>query len=356
MFDHLKRNGQWYLLLVLMLVGVFVFYWLRWHTFTDFVYAIDHNPGFMQDFVRYYYETGRQILQSSKPVDGYFYTSFFAILLSPISTLPIPAATFIWTTIQLTCLIIFCVVSSRILKMPPLQTVLFAGLCVTSFPILHNLRWGQVSLLITVCVMIAFFIWERNKPSLAAILLAFVSAIKFYPAIFGVHFLLKRDTRSFVIFVLALFVFFFAIPATVLGFSNWLGFEKTILTAIRNSDWVTYDVNSQYVVHVARRWFEFVYDRAPDHWFTRILSITGYAIGLSCVFMAWLLYRREALEDTVYRWLPSFYRFLSYSKLHGRTTLYICRSARQHYCTAMLHFSGLQSYLVRFFVCFLFYQ
>lgn len=280
-----------------MLLAISGYYWIEWRTFANFVEAIDHSTQFMLDFAGHYYPMGRRILQIPIPVFGYYYTSFFALLLVPVCVLSLPFAMVVWGVIQFAGLAALVIIPARgLLKMRPSGMVLYAGLCVTSYPVLHNIKWGQVSILLTVCVIAAFLAHNKNKKILAGVLLAFAAAIKFYPALFIVYFILKRDVRTCVAFVLAALVFYFAFPATVLGFANWLEFEKAVSIAIGSAEWVSHDVNSQYFAHVGLRWFAAIFERDAGSSFDLALTIAGYGIALSCIAMVWFLQRRELCE------------------------------------------------------------
>ncbi|MBV6392155.1 MAG: hypothetical protein KPEEDBHJ_01377 [Anaerolineales bacterium] len=297
----LKKPGgniHWILPLVALLLIVLAYYWYEWRTFTNFVQAIDHHSQFMQDFVGHYYPMGMQILHYPSPVGGYFYTSFFALMLVPIGTQTLLTAMIVWGAIQLACLAAFCIFSARgLLELPPLKAVLFIGLCITSFPILHNVKWGQVSILITVCVLAAFLASKKNKPILAGILLGFASAIKLYPAYYIVYFILKRDVRACLSFGLSAFVFYFAFPAAVIGVHNWSEFEKAANSAVTTADWVSEDVNSQYIVHVGLRWVDEFFNTAAGDNLSEILAIAGYMIALSSIAVVWLLQKNAAPEE-----------------------------------------------------------
>jgi hypothetical protein len=345
LLDHLRQYTHWYLLFAVMLLAFLVYFWFEWRTFAHFVEAIDHDSQFMQDFVGHYYPMSRQILQVPAPVSGYYYTSFFALLLAPIGTLTLVPAMVIWGGIQFACLVALCIVSARgLLKLPPLGVVLFVGLCVTSFPILHNLKWGQVSALITVCVIAAFLSSNENKRVLAGILLAFAAVIKFYPSFFIVYFVLKRDVRTCVAFGLAAFIFYLAFPATVLGLTNWFEFEKATSIAINNAAWVSHDVNSQYIVHVGLRWVAIIFDRSASDALAQVLTIVGYVIVLSCIAMVWLLQRRVSCEK---HGLPMIAIFLSIpfviktSWPHYFVYLPLCQAAVLSYCASSFRTSGL---------------
>lgn len=345
LLNHKNLDANWRLLLVVMLLAISGYYWFEWRTFSDFVVSMDFNDLFMQDFVRHYYPMSRQILQVPTPVSGYYYTSFFALLLVPIGALTLPSAMVVWGAIQFTCMAALCIIPARgILGLRPLGMVLYAGLCTTSYPILNNIKWGQVSILITVCVVAAFFSYKRNKRVLAGILLAFAAAIKFYPAFFIVYFMLKRDARACVAFVLAALAFYLVFPATMLGFSNWLEFEKAISTAISNSEWVSRAVDSQYIVHVALRWFVIVSGQNAGDAIAQILTVVGYGIALSCFAMVWFLQRRELCEK---HGLPMVVIFLSLpfvirtSWPHYFVYLPLCQIAVFSYYAASLSNSGL---------------
>jgi hypothetical protein len=280
-----------------MLLIILVYYWLEWRIFSNFVTAIDRSPQFMYDFISHYYPMGKQILQNPLPVEGYFYTSFFALLIEPISKQTLSVAMFIWGIIQILCLIILCVFSIRsIPNLPKIGAVLYIGLYLTSFPILHNMKWGQVSLLITVCIITAFFAANHNKKILAGVLLGFATAIKLYPLYFIVYFILRRDIRTCISFILSTLSFYFIFPSIILGFDNWLMFEKATNEAIINSGWISRDVNSQYIVHVGVRWFNFIFNRPAGEIVSSTLAFIGYILALSCIASILVLQRTTSSE------------------------------------------------------------
>jgi alpha-1,2-mannosyltransferase len=288
---HAKQLGLWCLLAVMVLL----YYRLQWGTPRHLSKAID-QMSFMQDFVEYYYPTSRRIFEASTPVPGYYYSSFFALALAPISALPPSVAMLVWGVIQLVSLAAFCVVSARLLMLSPTGTALYAGLVATSFPILHNLKWGQVSVPLTVCVTAACLAANRHKQALAGMLLALAAAVKFYPVAFAVYFLTRRNGRALLWFGLVAFVCYIALPVTLLGFSKWLAFETAVQMGIRGDDTFSHDLNSQYVVHVGLRWFERQFGRPAGPAAADLLTLVGYVIAVSCVGMMWFLRRRGSCK------------------------------------------------------------
>lgn len=295
--EVLKKQSFPYLLLIVMLAAIFGYYWIVWGTFPNFLAAIDHHTRFMEDFAEHYYPMSRQIISNPAPIEGYYYTSFFALLLTPIGRLNLPSAKIVWGVIQLISFLGLFIVSTRgVFKLSPRETILYLGLCLTSFPIIHNITWGQVSILLTACVIAAFLLSNKNKPLLAGALLAFASAIKFYPLVFLVYFLLKRDIRVVVAFGLTALILYLIIPSTILGFSPWFKFEKAIWEILGNTGWVKSDPNSQHIVHVGLRWFEKIFDQSAGDGFAQLSTVVGYLVSLSCICLAWLLQRQESQQ------------------------------------------------------------
>ena len=282
------------LLFVALTLAIWGYYWFEWRTFQGFVEAIDHHPQFMQDFVGFYYPMGKQLLQVPAPAGGYFYSSFFAVLLVPIGALTLPSAMKVWGSIQVLGFVAICLIPARgLLKLSGRSTILFMALCATSYPLLNNLKWGQVSVFVTVCIAGAVVAADNRRSVLAGILLALAAAIKFYPAVFVVYFLLRRDVRACVSFALAACIFYVVVPASVLGFSNWLRFETTILDMLGRAGLAARDTNSQYLMRVVQRWLGGLIPVTTGGPFARGLVWLGYAIAASAFAMAWVLQRRD---------------------------------------------------------------
>lgn len=255
---HLGKTFPSILLLTIFLTLVFAYYLWHFRSLSGFAQAIDRCPGLFTDFLIYYHRMGGTILQVADPVPGYFYSAFFALVLVPFGLLPVHAAVWAWGVLQLLTLTVLCVLPLRgDLKSSPRAEVLYVGLVATALPTIHNFPWGQISVLIVACVIAAFHAYSNGKRVLTGIMLAFATAIKFYPALFISYFVLKRDKQVLIAFVTAALVFYVAIPAIILGPAEWVAFEKATRSVLgADSAWISSDVNSQYVVHVGLRWAE----------------------------------------------------------------------------------------------------
>jgi len=238
-----------------ILVLVSVLYSRTWDSIESFVLAIDHHPQLFQDFLGYYYPMAQSISGATEPLYGYYYSAFFAILLTPLGALEPTSALRAWGIIQVALLAtLFRLPLTKLLALDHRWLALYTGIFATSFPLLHNTKWGQVSVLLTVCVLGAFHAYKTGRPVLAGVLLAFSAAIKFYPAVFIVYFIFKRELRVCLSWLVAGLVFYVCIPVLVMSPETWLSFESAIFRDLARADWVASDGNSQYFVHVVGRW------------------------------------------------------------------------------------------------------
>src|SRR5262245_1083063 len=181
---------------LLIVAGTFLYYQRTWHSVHDFMLAIDVCPDLFCDFTQWYYPMGRTILESRLPLPGFLYSPFFALLLRPLGLLPVSAASLLWGTIQL-------VMACALLALPavalPWRTrwlpLAYLAVFITTYPVLDNLRWGQVSITLACATLGTLVLYQRGWQRLAAALLAGAISIKLYPAMFLVYFLLNRDFK-----------------------------------------------------------------------------------------------------------------------------------------------------------------
>ena len=151
-----------------------------------------------------------------------------------------------------------------------------------SFPVLHNFKWGQISILITLLIIGSLFAYSKNYKRTAAFLLAFAASIKYYPVLFILYFLLKRDWRFITTFIIFTALLMLIIPFMAIGLSETITFHCLTKDALLESDWVITDCNSQYITHVFKRIFPFMPDSAGIDLFVSLLGIglVGCNIGL----------------------------------------------------------------------------
>jgi len=334
-----RRRSAW-LTAVALSAAIFGYYWLEWRTFQGFVDAVDHHPQFMQDFVGHYYPMAQQILRMPPtPVGGYYYTSFFALVISPVGRLSLPPAMTAWAVCQVICLVAFWAVSARgLLKLTAVQSAWFAALCMTSYPLLNNLKWGQVSVLLTMLSVAAVAARDRRHSIGAGILLGLAAAIKFYPGLLAVYFIVKRDVRACVSFAIAGAIFYCAIPAAILGWHNWFEFENTILNTVSQTNLALRDPNSQYLTHVGLRWFASVAHHPAPAMAGHALTVAGFIVAAGSVVLAWFIQR--GVQSPARDWLSMSAVLLATPFLvktswpHYFVYLPVCQAAVLSACTA----------------------
>lgn len=282
--------------IALALALVSAYYLFRWHSLTALVAALDHDPQLFLDFTANYLPQARSILSSAAPVPGYFYSAFFALLLLPFAWLDNQSAMIAWGLVQVISAVALCALP--VVRLVPLNrgwAAAYVAVFVTSVPVLHTLRWGQVSIILTLLVIAAFHCYSRDQWILTGALIAIAAAIKFYPAVFILYFVMKRDWRVCASFALTFLLAYVLVPAAVLGPRDWFAFEAAATGAIVKATWVASDINSQYFPHVVARWL-FVSSRsgAPVSDSVRwILMLLGYASFLLNLTLVWAMQRRN---------------------------------------------------------------
>lgn len=295
--DRVRRHGRWWLAAAVLLAVIAAGYVLHWRTMSRFVAALDHGTLFMGDFVEYYHPMARRILESPVPIESYFYPAFFAVLLSPLGALSLPAAAAVWLVFEVAAALALALGAARLLRFGPCGVVLLAALVATSFPVLHNFRWGQVSTPITAGVLGAWLLLRRRRSVAAGVVLALAAAIKLYPAVFALPWLARGWRRALAAFAAAGVAFYVVMPAVVLGPGPWAAFERAIFTALRQARWMRDDVNSQFIANVGARWFTIITGRRPEAGLRAFLVGVGGVVAAGLAVLAWRFARRPDLRD-----------------------------------------------------------
>jgi hypothetical protein len=107
-----------------------------------------------------------------------------------------------------------------------------------------------VSIFTTVAILGTLLLYERGQLVATAALFAFAVSFKFFPIIFLMPFVFRRDTRFLLFAVAACGIFLFLVPSTLLGVGDMLGFYSGLIDAYRNFDWIVTNYNSQHFPHV----------------------------------------------------------------------------------------------------------
>ena len=284
------RRRWWPALLWLAAVAVVAVAYYRavWGDVPALVAALDHCQELYCDFTRQYYPTGRDLLTTGQPSNGYFYSSFFALLLVPFGRVEVSTAVALWSLVQFIGIGLLLVPAIDFHRESPRAFALYVVLLAFSMPLLHNLKWGQVSTLVTGCAFAALFFYRRGHRAAAAVVLGFGVAVKYYVAVVAVYFLLRRDWRFLAVLAAAVVVFWLLIPTVVLGpEGNWQ-FYVTVRERVAHAvtTWMPEDINAQYLPSVAGRWLGTAAGRGVWRWL-------GYGLfALNLLAVARLVVRR----------------------------------------------------------------
>ena len=232
---------------------LFAYYAFTWRNVSNFQSAIDTCSKPFCDFTSFYYSMGETIFQTKLPIEGFVYSPFIAVLLAIFSLFGLNASLILWGFLQTLSAILYLILFRRLVPSGQLTHLFLVLLALSSFPLLHVLTWGQVGIFTTASILGALFFYERGQRVLAAILLAFAVSFKFFPIIFFVPFLVRRDIRFLLIAIAACATFLIVIPGIFLGVCNTLNFYNALINSYRNFDWVITNYNSQNFPHVVLR-------------------------------------------------------------------------------------------------------
>jgi len=266
-------------------LSAWVYYAYEWRSFANFVRATDHCQLAFCDFVNHYYPQAQEIVGAVQPVDGFLYSATFAWALAPIGKLPPDTALKVWGVLQAVLTAVMVVPLSWLFLSGTDRfwwRLAYCALCLMSIPLLHNFKWGQVSVLLTLCVIAAAFL-PRGRPAslLAGFLMAVAVAIKFYPALFLLVFLFRRQWLALTAAVM-LAVVLLALPMWPMGYDNWKNFGRAKVVPMMDTE-VVEDPNAQYVSRVLIADFPSTFPRTTS---VSLLKQAGRAVALLNILLA----------------------------------------------------------------------
>ncbi len=280
----------------LVLLGVGLYFASRWRTLDEFFGALDHCRLVFCDFQGVYQPQAQEFYRTQTPVFGYYYSAFFAVLLAALGRLPTDAALWIWAALEALATGLLCALPvRRVLGLSGYRTVLYLLVFVTCLPVLHNFKWGQVSVFVTLTVVASLWAYRSGRPGLAGLLLALGVSIKYYPVIFAAWYAFARDRRFLVALVLGTLFFFVAVPAAFLGLGDWWRFQEHAFSSVWKAVWMVDDQNSQYLPHVLQRF-------SARHGFDvgatgiRVLAWLSEALVVLNLGLIWSLQRKRVAD------------------------------------------------------------
>jgi hypothetical protein len=121
-------------------------------------------------------------------------TPFSALLFVPLTGLAPLAAKHVWLVLNLAFLCLVAWLLRRLTRLSLLHAALL--MLLTVVPLQTSFMFGQQHLLVLLLLTLAAWCHVREKDATAGALLAVAAAIKIYPALFGLYFLVKRRWRA----------------------------------------------------------------------------------------------------------------------------------------------------------------
>jgi hypothetical protein len=249
---HWMNAGQIVGVAAIMLL-LFAYYAYTWRNGFNLRLALGACSKPFCDFATYYYPMGESIFHTGLPVEGFVYSPFTAILFALVVPLGFGTALLLWGILQGVCILLYLILFRRLIPTGQWIALLFVFLALSSFPLLQNLVWGQVGILTTVSILAALFCYERGHRAIAAALVAFGISFKFFPLIFLVPFVMRRDVRFLLYCFTACVALLLIVPASLLGVDGALRFYAALFESYRHFNWVISNYNSQHFPHVILR-------------------------------------------------------------------------------------------------------
>ncbi|MCP4570319.1 MAG: DUF2029 domain-containing protein [FCB group bacterium] len=273
---------------MLITAAVLLSYRFAWDSIDSFVRAIDHTDLLFADFVRHYYPMGRVVFDSHLPVEGFYYPPLFALALSLPASLSLKNAIWGWGTIQVVSAFLIALIPGCYFwkRSQPMFYLCFL-LTLSSYPLLHNFKWGQASVLVMLCVLTSFVLYDRKRIIVAAMILSAAVAIKYYAVLFLILFLFRRDFRFLKAFAAGSVLFWVLIPLAFFGVDDTIRFYEVLTGSFFGlADWTPHDINSQYIAHVAARIWPTI---SSGVW----PAILGYMVAVGNIFLLYKTIRKK---------------------------------------------------------------
>ncbi|MEC8382695.1 MAG: glycosyltransferase family 87 protein [Myxococcota bacterium] len=226
--------------------------WLLWQGLwpTIVIEQLDHCPIAMCDFQRHYLPQAEVLLDKPlKIVRGWFYPPLLAIGLLPFVWSG--KAIWLWGALLFIGLGLLTRLSLQVRHRKPLPfTMTFLFIC-SSLPVLHGLKWGQISLVLV--VLSIFGLTKGGK--LGGALIGSAAAIKGYPFVYLLHPLLRKKAMPVLSAAIAFLILGVLLPFAVLGVEES---ERFYLNMSKSSQFVVMGASEsggQALQSALKRWF-----------------------------------------------------------------------------------------------------
>ncbi len=217
---------------------------------------LGHCPEIFCDFSRHYYPQAQSIhLGNSGAVVGWYYPPTLAMLIMPLGGLSLNSAVGWWlgfSTLVTFGMVAVCAQSIPRDDFPPWKRWLLSlAVVLSSFPVLSSLKWGQISLLLVLLMLLAL----RKINGMSGLLLGFAASLKAYPLFYALFPLLHKKIRPFLLMLLFFGLIGILWPLLLLGFSETALYFQAMFSGGQGLQQVAPVWGGQALVPSMHRWF-----------------------------------------------------------------------------------------------------
>ena len=252
------------------------------------------EPKLLCDFENVYYPQGLRLQSRPEAVPGFYYSPFFAVCMWLLSHLGAASARALWFTAVASAITALLVLPTSLGLLRTRRAALAYALALAlSLPVLHDALYGQVSSISCVLVALSLLAYGRSRRTLSALLLGLATAIKFYPALFGLYYLARRDIKTAAYYSLTVLVCVVLMPWLVLGGH---GYELLVTAIIENLAQLSRYLSNTHYSNAAAS----VLARAAEPWLGVGPAASRVALALSGILGAsqiGLMFRAARRDD-----------------------------------------------------------
>jgi len=189
------------------------------------------------DFV-VYFEAAKMFLQGLNPYKGLFTRTFpfnypppALLFLWPLGFFDFTTANIMWNVASLLSVLISIALLLKIAVGRlnwPLWVVISFAFTVMYFPVKFNIGNAQINHYLLLLSVLSLFFYQSKHKNWSALFLAFASGIKLAPAIFVLYFIIKKDWKQVIRFLLFLAVIF-VLPTFYVPLSYQINYYRDVL-------------------------------------------------------------------------------------------------------------------------------
>jgi hypothetical protein len=259
--------------------------------------ALDHIQGSLVDLGIYLDQAHRLLAPTPSLAPHWLYPPASALMWLGFAPLNPELARVCWGVIEaLLCLWLAVHCAALMPSLARVQRTLCAGgLVLTSLPVVHCMKWGQVSVLITLLSVLGM----QRAGWMGAALLGSAAALKLYPASYAAGYLARGQLRPVLQLMAAILALGLLLPLLILGpqiSGMMIGRMLGALTGIAAMPSVDY----QTLPILLAKWFgpSSALVEAPGPLLLSVpawcLHAVSVAAGTACVAITWIVIRGRA--------------------------------------------------------------